>query len=143
MGYAKNKEIEEMNKHPPQQMKKGIIPFGKDFHPEFEGYIGAEGEGVWISAIHSKEQGKGNFSRLLTELKGKYEWIKIPTPSNTMRLIALTHGFTDKREYFPPPFDEWGEILYWKKEELDRKDKRHKQGGTYSAPDRGTYAGSP
>ncbi len=96
-------------------MKK-IIPFSKDFHPEFDGYIGEENDGVWISFISSKQEHNGNFLRFLTELKERYAWIKIPTPSTRMCLIALRQGFELKKEYFPEPFDEMGEILFWKKE---------------------------
>jgi len=70
---------------------------------------------VIISQIRSKEPGKGNFSKLLKELKAKYNWVRIPTPSNTMRYIATKKGFVSKEEYFPEPFDEWGEMLVWTK----------------------------
>ena len=95
---------------------KGIIPFSNSFHPEFKGYIGLEGDGVWISSMISRHQGRGSFSKLLKELKEKYAWIKIPTPSNRMVSIALRKGFFLKKEYFPEPFNEWGEVLVWKKE---------------------------
>jgi hypothetical protein len=49
--------------------EKGIIEFGKDFHPEFEGYIGEKETGVFISFIESKDKNKGNFSKLLEEFK--------------------------------------------------------------------------
>jgi hypothetical protein len=94
---------------------KGIIPFSKDFHPEFDGYIGEQGKGVFISAIESKDKGKGKFSRFLEELKAKYEWIKVPTPSNTMTEICLKKGFVLKEEWFPEPFNETGEVLYWER----------------------------
>jgi len=92
-----------------------IIPFGKNFHPEFEGWIAEEGKGVWISFIISKEEGKGNFVRFLNELKEKYEWIKIPTPSIRMIKIALRNGFKLKKEFFGEPFNEVGKVLIWKK----------------------------
>ena len=92
-----------------------IINFGKDFHPEFEGWIGEDGDGVWISFIESKEKGKGNFSKLLDELKEKYTWIKVPTPFALMREICLRKGFVAKKEYFPAPFNEVGEVLKWRK----------------------------
>ena len=93
-------------------MQKGIIPFGKSFHPEFDGYIGEKDDGVFISAIHSNQKGKGNFSRLLQELKEKYNWIKIPTPSNTLIKICAKKGFVLRPEYFPEPCSDWGEVLY-------------------------------
>ncbi len=93
-----------------------ITDFGKDFHPEFLGYISIEESTCWISFIESKDKGKGNFSRLLEELKQKYDCIKIPTPFPLMVTIAEKKGFILTKEYFPAPFDEWNEILVWRKE---------------------------
>ncbi len=91
------------------------ITFNKDFHPEFDGYLSEQGTGVFISFIQSKQEGKGNFLRLLSELKEKYEWIKIPTPSTRMCMITLRKRFKLKNEYFKEPFNEWGKMLVWKK----------------------------
>ena len=108
--------FEAINEKPIIVERKGekIIPFSKDFHPEFDGWIGEKEEGVWISYISSKQEGKGNFSKLLKELKAKYEWIKIPTPSNKMLKICQKKGFILTREYFPEPFNETGDVLLWK-----------------------------
>ena len=95
--------------------ENGTIPFPKQFQNKFGGYLGEKDKGVFISFINSKEQGKGNFSRLLCYLKGKYDWIKIPTPSNIMRNICLKKGFRETTEFFPEPFNEWGTILLWQK----------------------------
>jgi len=100
----------------PMFMENGIIPFNETFHPEFDGYLGEKDTGVFISFIKSKEKGKGNFSSLLEELKQKYDWIKIPTPSNLLIDICLNKGFKLKQEFFPEPFNENGVILFWKKE---------------------------
>jgi len=96
-------------------VEKGIIKFDKDFHPEFDGWIGIEGNTCWISCIQSKESNKGNFSRFLEELKQKYDCIKIPTPFALMKLIALKKGFVETTECFPEPFNEEGEVLIWRK----------------------------
>lgn len=96
-------------------MNDKVIHFSKTFHPEFEGWIGEEDKGVWISFIESKYQGKGNFSKLLEELKQKYDWIKVPTPFAHMKRICLKKGFISTTEYFPEPFNEVGEVLIWKK----------------------------
>ena len=96
-------------------MKGKIIVFDKDFHPEFDGWVGEEDDGVWISYIESKDKGKGNFSKLLEELKAKYNWIKIPTPFGLMISICLKKGFVLKKEFFPEPFNNWGEVMFWQK----------------------------
>jgi hypothetical protein len=92
----------------------GKIEFGKDYHPEFDGYIWERGKGIWISFIKSNDKGKGNFSRLLEEYKSKYAWIKIPTPFPLMRQIACNHGFYKILEYFKE-VDENCEVLFWRK----------------------------
>ena len=96
-------------------MNEKMINFSESFHPEFDGWIAEDKSGVWISYISSKEKGKGNFSRLLKELKQKYKWIKIPTPFALMREIALKKGFVSKVEMFGEPINEAGEVLYWEK----------------------------
>jgi hypothetical protein len=106
--------------------EKGTIPFPEQFKDKFEGWLGEEDEGVFISFIQSKEKGKGNFSKLLRYLKGKYEWIMIPTPSNTMGNICLKKGFKETTEYFPEPFNEWGTILLWQKNPEPEKEAKQK-----------------
>jgi len=81
----------------------------------FDGYLSEERDGVWISAITSICPLKGNFSKLIKELKRKYNWIKIPTPSNQMREIAEHLGFIEKKEYFGEPFNETAEVMFWSK----------------------------
>ena len=89
-----------------------IIELDKDL---FEGYLSEIDEGVWISAIKSRNKGNGDFSRLIKQLKEKYNWIKIPTPSNIMREIAGHLEFIEKEEWFGEPFNEIGIVMYWKK----------------------------
>lgn len=89
----------------------------------FDGYLSEVDDGIIISHISSKEKGRGNFSRLLRELKEKYPWIKIPTPSNQMREIALKKGFTLKQEFFPEPFNCMGKVLFWEKQKNEVKNE--------------------
>lgn len=91
------------------------INFNSDFHPEFIGYIVEVGEGVWISTIEAKEIGKGHFRKLIDEFKLKYNWIKIPTPSNTMNDVSEHLGFKRVSEYFGYPFNCDGELMLWEK----------------------------
>ena len=81
----------------------------------FEGFLSEVDDGVWISSIKSKNQGKGDFSRLIKQLKEKYKFIKIPTPSNKMKEIAKHLGFIEKEEYFNEPFNEIGTVMFWSK----------------------------
>lgn len=81
----------------------------------FEGYLSEIEDGVFISAIKSKDIGKGNFSRLIEQLKEKYNWIKIPTPSIMMKERALHLGFIEKKEWFGEPFNEIGVVMFWSK----------------------------
>ena len=57
----------------------------------------------------------------LIYLKGKYDSIKIPTPSNTMRTICYKKGFIEKEEFFPEPFNEIGTVLYWQKKKAKKQ----------------------
>ena len=92
-----------------------MINFNKNFHPEFRGFISEYQDGVWISQIESKQIGKGNFSLLIKEFKAKYNWIRIPTPSQMIIKIALHLGFEYRKEYFGEPFNEFGDIMLWEK----------------------------
>jgi len=96
--------------------QQGSIDFPDHLKHLFEGYLAREENGVIISFISSKQQGKGHFSELLKYLKQEYEYIKIPTPSNKMKQICLKKGFQQKLQFFPEPFNEIGEILIWVKE---------------------------
>ena len=82
----------------------------------FNGYISEVDDGVWISAIESKNIRNGDFSKLIKQLKEKYNWIKIPTPSDLMRKIALHLVFIEKEEYFEEPFNEMGTVMFWSKD---------------------------
>jgi hypothetical protein len=94
-------------------LEDGMIELDKDL---FDGYLSEVDDGVIISHIASKNKCQGNFSKLLTELKKKYKWIKVPTPSKIMMRITLKKGFKIKKEWFPYPFECWGTIMYWKNE---------------------------
>ena len=93
--------------------KQREIKFGKNFHPEFKGYVTEEGDGIWISIIEAKEIGKGHFSNLIKEFKEKYSFIKIPTPSKMIIKRAIHLDFKLKREYFASPYNDYGDILLW------------------------------
>ncbi len=108
-------EIDSQGKVILESIKQKQINFGKKFHPEFEGYLTENKGGVWISHIQSKEIGQGHFSLLIKELKEKYKFIKIPTPSKMMFDRATHLGFKIKREFFGEPYNEMGTIMFWEK----------------------------
>lgn len=93
--------------------------FGKDYHPEFKGYVVEKDGGIWISTIEAKHIGKGHFSALIKEFKEKYDFIKIPTPSKMMIERALHLGFSIEKEYFEEPFNEWATIMFWCRNEKE------------------------
>lgn len=100
----------------PLKKEVKMISFDDNFYPQLEGYISEVEDGVYISAIKAKEIGAGYFSKLVKELKSKYKWIKIPTPSTMMMIRAEHLGFVVKEEYFGEPFNEMGTIMFWSKE---------------------------
>jgi hypothetical protein len=89
----------------------------------FEGYLSEVEDGVFISNIKSKDIGKGNFSKLIKQLKKKYNWIKIPTPSIMMKERSLHLEFIEKEEWFGEPFNEMGIVMFWSKK-INQKETR-------------------
>lgn len=80
---------------------------------KFRGYIAIEGNTIWISAIWSKQIGKGNYSRLVKNILKAGYTIKVPTPFEKMEAICKHLGFTRTTELFP----EMGETIdVWVKE---------------------------
>ena len=92
------------------------MKFGKDFHPEFKGYVTEQKGGVWISIIEAREIGKGHFSKLIKEFKEKYNFIKIPTPSKMIIERSFHLGFKIVEEWFGSPYNEMGTIMLWEKD---------------------------
>ena len=78
---------------------------------EFEGYFGLTKNEVIISAIKSKEEGKGHFSELLNMLFKIRNRIEVPTPSIQMQSILLAKGFHWEVKWFGEGFNCYGKIL--------------------------------
>jgi hypothetical protein len=93
----------------------------------FDGYLSEQEDGIWISSITAKRIGNGDFSRLIKELREKYNWIKIPTPSNMMKERAKHLGFIEREEWFGEPFNEMGLIMFWSKNGQTRQSNLHKR----------------
>ena len=74
------------------------------------GYLSIEDKTVWVSSIWSKQQGKGNLSRLIRNLhKAGFE-VKVPNPFEKMESICEHLGFTRTQEPFleaGEPIDVW------------------------------------
>lgn len=76
-----------------------------------DGYCCIDGDTIYISAIQSKQEHQGNFRRFLDQVEKEFKLIKVPTPSNRMRMILEKRGYILLPEYFPPPMDEIGEVM--------------------------------
>lgn len=111
-------EVEDLNK---KDWHYKELKFCKRFHPEFEGYLTEFKGGIWISLISAKEIGQGHFSLLIKELKKKYSFIKIPTPSKMIMGISIHLGFKIKTEFFGSPYNEMGTIMLWEKRTLNNR----------------------
>lgn len=96
--YSKDHHPEEFET---ENIKMKQIEFGKDFHPEFTGWINENDNRVYISLISAKKEfiGMGYFSKLLLEFKNKYEEIIVTTPSKLMTEILSKKGFLYSMEY--------------------------------------------
>ncbi len=104
-----------MKKYEKQLLQKNsFIKLDKEL---FDGYLAEFEDGIFISHISAVHKGRGDFSKLLKQLKEQYKWIKIPTPSRQMVEIVSKKGFVHREEFFPAPFSCVGDIMYWKKEE--------------------------
>lgn len=68
---------------------------------KFRGYLSIEGNTIWISSIWSNNRGKGNFSRLVKNIRKAGYQIKVPSPFPHMEEICKHLGFTLTEEYFP------------------------------------------
>ena len=67
--------------------------------PEIRGYACIHDKTLYLSAIKSKEPGKGTFRRFLDKVEGEFDVIKVPTPSMRMREILTKRGYLTTEEY--------------------------------------------
>ncbi len=95
-----------------KEVKKTVD--GYEIYPlpnTLDGYASIVGNTLWLSAIHSKKEGKGNFRLFLDEVEKKFKIIKVPTPSNRMFDILTKRGYVLKQENFGEPLNEVGEVM--------------------------------
>jgi hypothetical protein len=99
--------------------------------PELGGYCVVEGNILWLSAIISKFPKQGNFGRFLDTIESEFEIIKVPVPSPLMKHILAKRGYKLKEEWFPEPFNEMGEIMFFSLAEKSQKSLKEKQENEY------------
>ena len=68
---------------------------------KFRGYLSLDGKTIWVSSIWSHQKGRGNFSRLVKNIRKAGFTIKVPSPFPRMEAICQHLGFTRTVEYFP------------------------------------------
>ena len=59
----------------------------------YDGWLWKSGDRVFISMIVCKNQGRGDFSRLLAAIEVEGFKVAVPTPSGPMRAILERKGF--------------------------------------------------
>ena len=101
-------------------MIDGIINLDTDFAKEIGftsdrfmagiSYLWKSGNRIIISAIESKQEGKGYFRNLLENIEKRGYEIAVPTPFARMKDICLRNGFEERIEWFEGA-DDYGEIL--------------------------------
>ncbi len=74
-------------------------------------YIALTRNEAILSAIVSREKGKGHFSELLETLKLIRNRIEVPTPSTQMQEILLKKGFHWEKIWFGEGFNCHGDML--------------------------------
>lgn len=67
---------------------------------KFSGYLSIEENTIWISAVWSKQRGKGNFSKLVKNIHKAGYQIKVPGPFPHMEEICKHLGFVKTTELF-------------------------------------------
>jgi len=64
------------------------------------GYCCVEGNTLYISAIISKQEHRGNFRKFLDDVEQKFDIIKVPSPSLRMYKILKLRGYVSQYEFY-------------------------------------------
>ena len=97
-------------------MDDGIIEVGSDraaafgFTPElYDGWLWKTGDRIMVSAIFSKQEGKGNLSRLFDAIEAAGFQVAVPTPLGKMESILRQKGFVShvENDHEMGPVDVW------------------------------------
>jgi len=87
----------------------GDVPIEMDSEPakqlgftseRFEGWLWKHGKYIYVSYIVSRQEGKGNLSRLFKRIQSFGFGIKVPIPFPKMEMILRSHGFKHTLEDF-------------------------------------------
>lgn len=68
---------------------------------KFNGYLYKKGNEIWLSAVMSLDEGKGNFSTLLNNIEKNGFEIVVPLPLKKMQEIIKRKGFEPEDENEP------------------------------------------
>ncbi len=119
--------FEEIQKYIGEQEEKAKTdrievdsPFAKQIgftSDRFDGYLWKEGKFISISFIISKQQGRGNLTKLFKNINKQGYKIEVPTPFPNMELILKCHGF--KKTIVSDPL--MGKVEVWKQQGLKWK----------------------
>ena len=109
-------------------MKDGKIGINSEFGKEigftddkFSGWLWKKGNYIYVSFIESKQEGKGNLSKLFNSIQAKGFGIKVPTPFSRMESIIKRKSFVKTHEMF----EAVGEMAdVWVKESLTGSEKK-------------------
>lgn len=100
-----------------EQSLEGIIeldtPFAKHLgftSDKFDGWLWKKDKHIMISFIVSKQEGKGNLSKLFQRIQELGYEIRVPNPFAKMKAILVTHGFKRTIEYDK---DMGGDVAVW------------------------------
>lgn len=108
---AKSEEDAKTNRIIPDSPFAKEIGFTSEKFDE-ESYLWKNGDFITVCFIISKQEGKGNLSRLFKAINAKGFKVEVPTPFANMELILKTHGF--KRVFIKDPL--MGEVEVWQQQ---------------------------
>ena len=89
---------------------------------KFDGWLGKQGNYIYVSFIISKQPNQGNFHNLIEAIHKHGFMIKVPTPFFRMKIWCKNHHFKRTIEEGEP----MGRVEVWVETDAG-KDRRHNQ----------------
>ncbi len=87
-------------------MQDGIIEVGSEqanalgFTPDlFDGWLWKTGDRIMVSMVMSKQEGRGNLSKLFDNIEASGHKVAVPTPLGKMGVILQRKGFVPHVEH--------------------------------------------